>query len=50
MPCRIYKLDFQDKNVNLDRNLNHGSPDPDLRGSNPGPGSNFSLENVIYQI
>ena len=27
MPCRIYKLDFQEKNLNLDRNLNHGSPD-----------------------
>ena len=26
MPCRIYKLDFQEKNLNLDRDLNHGSP------------------------
>ena len=25
MPCRIYKLDFQEKNLNLDRNLNHGA-------------------------
>ena len=39
MPCRIYKLDFQEKKLNLDRDLNHGS--------NPGPGSNFSLENLI---
>ena len=22
MPCRIYKLDFQEKNLNLDRDLN----------------------------
>ena len=35
MPCRIYKLDFQEKHL-------------EIRGSNPGPGSNFSLENVIY--
>ena len=27
MPCRIYKLDFQEKNLNLDRDLNHESPD-----------------------
>ena len=27
MPCRIYKLDFQEKNLNLDRDLNYGSPD-----------------------
>ena len=62
MPCRIYKLDFKEKNLNLDRDLNHGSPDHqpgalneerqagdlEIRGSNPGPGSNFSLENLIY--
>ena len=23
MPCRIYKLDFQEKNLNLDLDLNH---------------------------
>ena len=40
MPCRIYKLDFQEKNLNLARDL-------EIRGSNPGPGSNFSLENLI---
>ena len=34
MPCRIYKLDFQDKNL-------------EIRGSNPGPGSNFSIKNGI---
>ena len=27
MPCRIYKLDFQKKNLNLDRDSNLGSPD-----------------------
>ena len=27
MPCRIYKLYFQDKNLKLDRNSNLGSPD-----------------------
>ena len=25
MSCRIYKLDFQEKNLNLDRDLNHGA-------------------------
>ena len=25
MPCRIYKLDFQEKNLNLDRDLNFPS-------------------------
>ena len=35
MPCRIYKLDFQEKSLN---------PDLEIRGSNPGPSSNFSLE------
>ena len=35
MPFRISKLDFQEKNLNLDR------------GSNPGVGSNFPLENLI---
>ena len=52
MLCRIYKLDFQEKNLNLDRGLNNGSPDPDLeiRGSNPGSGSNFSLENRIPML
>ena len=43
MPCRIYKLDFQEKNLNLDQNL-------EIRGSNPGPGSNFSLENLKLNI
>ena len=33
MPCRIYKLDFQEKNLNS--------------GSNHGPVSNISLENLI---
>ena len=42
MPCRIYRLDFQEKN------LNQGS-DLEIRGSNPGPGSNFSLENLIWK-
>ena len=41
MPCRIYKLDFQEKNLNLDR-----ARDLEIRGSNPGPGPNFSLENL----
>ena len=27
MPCKIYRLDFQEKNFNLDPDLNHGSPD-----------------------
>ena len=27
MPCKIYKLDFQEKNLMPDRDLNHGSPD-----------------------
>ena len=27
MPCRIYKLDFQEENLNLDRDMNLGSPD-----------------------
>ena len=35
MPCRIYKLDFQDL---------------EIRGSNPGESSNFSLENQICTI
>ena len=26
MPCRIYKLDFQEKNLNLDQDWNQGSP------------------------
>ena len=43
MPCRIYKLDFREKNLNLDRDLNHESP-------NPGSGSNFSLENLICKF
>ena len=43
MPCRIYKLDFQEKNLNLARDL-------EICGSNPGPGSNFSLENLISNI
>ena len=55
MPCRIYKLDFQEKNLNLDQDFNHESPDHqasdlEIRGSNPGPGSNFSLENLIYEL
>ena len=40
MPCRIYKLDFKEKNLNL-------ASDLEIRGSNPGPGSNFSLESLI---
>ena len=50
MPCRIYKLDFQEKNLNLDRDLNHSllASVLEIRGSNPGPGSNFSLENLIW--
>ena len=40
MPYRIYKLDFQEKNLNL-------ASDLEIRGSSPGPGSNFSLENLI---
>ena len=31
MPCSIYKLDFQEKNSNLDRDLNHGSPENLIR-------------------
>ena len=45
MPCRVYKLDFQEKNLNLDRDLNM-----EIRGSNLGPGSNFSLENLIFKL
>ena len=45
MPCRICKLEFREKNLNLDWDLNHGSPDRWSgalnHGSNPGPGSNF---------
>ena len=41
MPCRVYKLDYQEKNFNLDL---------EIRGSNPGPGSNFSLENLTYKV
>ena len=46
MPCRIYKLDFQEKNLNLDL---------EIRGSNSGPGANFSLEDlksnlIIYVV
>ena len=40
MPCRIYKLDFQEKILNLDRDLNHGSPD-----QLPG-----ALENLICKF
>jgi hypothetical protein len=40
MPYRIYKSDFQEINLNLARDL-------EIRGSNPGPGSNFYLENLI---
>ena len=58
MPCRIQKLDFQEKNLNLDRDLSMGwygnldssmvkSARLEIRGSNPGSGSNFSLENLI---
>ena len=36
MPCRIYKLDFQEKNLYQE-----------IHGSNPAPGSNFPLENLI---
>ena len=63
MPCWIYKLDIQQKNLNLDRDMNHlvsnvsrwtfehglvwelerQARDREIRGSNPGPGSNFSL-------
>ena len=55
MPCRIYKLDFQEKNLNLEQDFNHESPDHqasdlEIRGSNPGPGSNFSLENLICKF
>ena len=49
MPCRIYKLDFQEKNLNLDRDssmVERQARDLEIRGSNPGPGSNFSLENL----
>ena len=52
----ILKLDFQEKHFNLDRDLNLGSPeerqasDLEIRGSNPGPGSNFSLENLICKF
>ena len=40
MPCRIYKLDFQERQAS----------DLEIRGSNPGSGSNFSLENLIYKV
>ena len=35
---------FQEKNLNLNRDSNFGSPDLEIRDSNPGSGSNFSLE------
>ena len=37
MPFKIYKLDFQERNLNLDRDLNQAR-DLEIRGSNPGPG------------
>ena len=40
MPCRIYKLDFQESQAS----------DLEIRGSNPGPSSNFSLENLICKF
>ena len=42
MPCRIYKLDCQEKKIERQ------ARDLEIRDSNPGPGSNFSLENLIY--
>ena len=51
MPCRIYKLDFQEKNLNLDRDLNQRqASDLEIRVSNPGLGSNFSFENLICKM
>ena len=71
MPCRIYKLDFQEKKClhlksegvwylsfqekhlnmgwcgNLDSSLTR---DLEIRVSNPGPGSNFSLENLVCKF
>ena len=44
MPCRIYKLDFQENN-----SQERQASDLEIRGSNPGPGSTFSLENLIYK-
>ena len=45
MHCIIYKLNFQEKNLNLDL-----ASDLEIRGSNPGPGSNFSFENLINKF
>jgi len=39
----ILKLYFQEKNLNLDQDLNHGSPRIWIYGS----GSNISLENLL---
>ena len=44
MPCRIYKLDFQLKKFEPGPGQ---ARDLEIRCSNPGPGSNFSLENLI---
>ena len=46
MPCRIYKVGFQEKYLNLNRR----SRSVEIRGSNPDPGSNFSLENIILKL
>ena len=50
MPYGIYKLDFQEKNLNLDRDLNHGSPDhyPGAlnQSSLTSPCSNVPLETI----
>ena len=49
MPSRIYKLGFQEKKLNLTGiwTTDLQARDLEIRGSNPGPGSNFSLANLI---
>ena len=49
MPCRIYKLDFQEK-IQVVNWQERQASDLEIRGSNPGPGSNFSFENLICGI
>ena len=42
------QIRFSRENLNLDWDLNQAS-DLEIRGSNTGPGSNFSLENLIHE-
>ena len=50
----VWYLSFQEEHLsvewsgNLDSSI--GNSDPEIRGSNPGRGSNFSLENLICKF